>query len=85
MGERERDEQGQFEREHSDEEFLEAVRECEPGSTTEIAEMVGVARQSASYRLELLEEDGLVEKKKVGPAVVWLANEGMKLGDQFQS
>ena len=75
MGERERDERGQFEREHPDEEFLEAVQECEPGSTTEIAEMVGVARQSASYRLELLEEEGLVKKKKVGPAVVWIGGE----------
>lgn len=74
MGERERDEQGQFEREHSDEEFLEAVREHEPASTTEIAEAVGVARQSASYRLELLEEEGLVVKKKVGPANVWTSH-----------
>lgn len=75
MSRRQRNEWGQFEREHSDEEFLEAVREHEPASTTEIAEVVGVARQSASYRLDLLEEQGLVGKKKVGPAVVWIVVE----------
>jgi predicted transcriptional regulator len=72
MGDRERNERGQFEREHSNKDFLEAVRENEPASTTEVAEAVGVARQSASYRLELLKSDGLVQKKKVGPTIIWL-------------
>lgn len=40
---------------HSAEEYIDAGREHEPAGTTEIADAVGVARQSADYRLRQLE------------------------------
>lgn len=56
---------------HSDDEYLDAVREHEPASTREIAETVGVARQSADYRLRNLEEQGKVTSKKIGNSLAW--------------
>lgn len=77
MDDRPRDDHGQFKREHSDEEFIEAVREHEPASTREVAEEIGIYRQSADYRLRRLEEDERVTRKKAGHSLVWmLANGG---------
>ena len=55
---------------HSDEEYLDAVQEHEPAGTSEVADAVGVARQSADYRLRRLKEAGLVTKKMVGNSPV---------------
>lgn len=57
---------------HSESEYLEAVRTLEPAATSEIAERVGVARQSADYRLRKLEADGKVRSKKIGTALAWM-------------
>ncbi|MFC5973405.1 winged helix-turn-helix domain-containing protein [Halomarina salina] len=76
MGEdRERNEGGQFEPEHTDEDVLEAVREHAPAGTQEVAGELGIARQSADYRLRRLLEEGRVSKKKVGNSLVWSADE----------
>lgn len=75
MADRDRDEQGRYQEEYVDEDFLDAVREHEPATTTEIAEAVGCVRQNADYRLRQLKEDGRVTSKKVGPSVVWLIPE----------
>lgn len=56
---------------YSDEEYITAVRIHEPAATTEVAETVGVARQSADYRLRQLEDEGLVESKKIGNSLAW--------------
>lgn len=56
---------------HSDEEYLEAVRQHEPAATSEIAEAVGVTRQSADYRLRQLEDDGRVESETIGNSLAW--------------
>lgn len=56
---------------HSDQEYLDAVREYEPASTSEVAEAVGVARQSADYRLRKLAEQGKVTSKKIGNSLAW--------------
>jgi len=56
---------------YSDEEYVDAVREHEPAGTKEVADVVGVARQSADYRLRQLEEDGQVESKKIGNSLAW--------------
>ena len=68
---RERNERGQFEPEHPDEAVVEAVRKHEPAGTSEVADELGIARQSADYRLRQLLEDGRVSKKKVGNSLVW--------------
>lgn len=76
MGEdRTRNEGGRYESEHTDEEVLEAVREHQPAGTQEVADELGVARQSADYRLRQLLDDGRVSKKKVGNSLVWFPEE----------
>jgi predicted transcriptional regulator len=74
MGEsdRPRNERGQYERQVSDEEILDAVRTNEPAGTTEVGEAVGLARQNVDYHLRRLADEGRVSKKKVGPALVWM-------------
>lgn len=57
----------------SDEEVLEAVRTHEPAGTREVAENLGIARQSADYRLRNLEEEGRVKSKKIGRELVWMS------------
>jgi len=56
----------------SDEDVLDAVREHEPAGTREIGEVLGIARQSADYRLRQLEEAGTVRSKMVGNSLVWM-------------
>jgi predicted transcriptional regulator len=74
-GDRERNEGGQFEPEYTDEEVVEAVAENEPAGTTEVADELGIARQSADYRLRRLLDDERVSKKKVGNSLVWSVEE----------
>ncbi|ESS10807.1 MAG: hypothetical protein A07HR60_02828 [uncultured archaeon A07HR60] len=76
MGEdRERNEGGRFEPEHTDEDVLNAVRGHEPAGTKEVADELGIARQSADYRLRRLLDEGRVSKKKVGNSLVWSTEE----------
>lgn len=56
---------------HSADEYINAVREHEPAGTKEIADVVGVARQSADYRLRQLEDEGAVRSKKIGNSLAW--------------
>jgi len=72
---RERNEGGRFEPEHTDEEVLDAVRKHEPAGTKEVADELGIARQSTDYRLRRLLDEGRVSKKKVGNSLVWSAEE----------
>ncbi|ELY96700.1 hypothetical protein C482_15036 [Natrialba chahannaoensis JCM 10990] len=68
---RERNEGGRFEPEHTDDDVLDAVREHDPAGTKEVADELGIARQSADYRLRRLLDEGHVSKKKVGNSLVW--------------
>ena len=72
---RERNEGGRFEPEYTDEVVLDAVRKHEPAGTKEVADELGIARQSADYRLRRLLDEGRVSKKKVGNSLVWSAEE----------
>ncbi|WP_460918340.1 helix-turn-helix domain-containing protein [Salinarchaeum chitinilyticum] len=72
MGERERDDNGRFERNVSDNEVLAAVEKHAPAGTTEVADELGIARQSADYRLRQLQERGLVSSKKIGGTLAWM-------------
>lgn len=69
--EKERNERGRFEPEHTDEAVLEAVRKHEPAGTSDIADELGIARQSADYRLRKLLDEGHVVKQKIGNSLVW--------------
>lgn len=72
MADRDRDDRGRYREEYAEEDFLDAVRENEPATTSEVAATVGCVRQNADYRLRQLEAAGRVESKKVGPALVWM-------------
>lgn len=65
-------------RHHSDDEYLEAVREHEPVTTSDVAEVVGVSRQGADYRLRRLEAAGLVEREVVGNSLVWRSSTALR-------
>lgn len=60
---------------HPESEYIAAVRDLEPAGTSEVAERVGVERQSADYRLRKLEEAGKVRSKKIGNTLAWLLGE----------
>jgi len=53
-------------------EVMNAVYRCTPAGTSEVAELIGVSRQGAEYRLKHLEDDGWIWSKKVGPTRVWI-------------
>jgi predicted ArsR family transcriptional regulator len=55
-----------------DRELLNAVYRHTPAGTQEIADAVGISRQGATYRLDNLEERGVIWCKKVGPTRVWM-------------
>jgi len=59
---------------NSDEEYLDAIREGNR-TTTEIADSVDVARQSAYERLHSLQEKGEAEKEKIGNSLLWRLSE----------
>lgn len=56
-----------------EEAYLDAVKEPEPVSTSEVAEAVEVRRQGADYRLRELEEDGKVRSKLARYSHVWMS------------
>ena len=57
----------------SDVEIMQVIRDhyAPAVGTADIADEVGVTRQAAGNRLRNLHDDGLVEKYRVGQAVVW--------------
>lgn len=71
-----RDDHGHFQPDHDDREYLAAVAEREPAGTAEIADAVGVTRQNADRRLRRLQDDGRLDCKKVGTALVWTLADG---------
>ncbi|EMA51977.1 MULTISPECIES: hypothetical protein [Halococcus] len=72
----ERDEYGRYAPDHTDGDVLDAVRKHDPAGTSEVAEQLGIARQSADQRLRKLADTGRVHHKKIGAvAVWWLADE----------
>ena len=78
MGDRKRDEHGRYNPEHSEAEIIDAVRKHEPAGTQEVADELGIARQSADYRLRQLVDVGNISKKKVGRSLVWTVSENKK-------
>jgi len=55
---------------HRDSEYVDAIREGAQ-TTKEIADSVGVARQSAYERLHSLEDKGKVSKEHIGNSLLW--------------
>jgi Mn-dependent DtxR family transcriptional regulator len=67
-----RDEQtGRFQTVHTDEDFIQAVRDGDQPSTPEIADTLGCAERTALVRLNELADEGRVKKRKVGAVNLW--------------
>jgi predicted transcriptional regulator len=58
-------------RKYEDEAFIEAVRESQPASTSEVGERVGCPRRTADYRLRKLRDEGQVDSKMAGNSLIW--------------
>jgi len=72
MGDRKRDEiSGRFSEEYPREDFVRALDELGAAGTTDIAEHVDCDRRTAYLKLQSLEEEGDVESRKVGNALLW--------------
>lgn len=70
-----RDSHGRFRSEHSDDDVIAAVREHTPAATSDVADELGIARQSADYRLRKLADSGRVRRKKIAASLVWSVDE----------
>lgn len=52
--------------------FIQALKDTEDEATTaEITDSVGCSRETTRLRMHGLEEDGLVESRKIGSTLVW--------------
>ena len=72
---RTRDDTGRFQSEFDDDEIIEAISNMQPtAGTADIAEELGVTRQSADYRLRRLEEEGRIRKETVGRTLIWFVD-----------
>lgn len=69
MSEDERD--GPFEKQHSDEELLEFIRQEEVVTTREVADNFDYHLQTSRRRLKQLEQDGKLEMKDAGKRMIW--------------
>ena len=78
--ERQRDDQGQFTENASDDEILRAIRDAEfPAVTARwVADTFDISRSPTHQRLTQLHEQGDLERGKLSPRVViwWLPEEG---------
>jgi predicted transcriptional regulator len=68
-------ETGLIERSYDDGDFLDAVRENEQATTKEVMDAVGCSRKGALYRLNNLEDEGVLTSKEAGTSLVWMVVE----------
>ena len=68
-----RDDEGKFSQQYSDEDFISAVESLTVASTQKIADEVGCSYDLAYRRLQSLKQDGEIEREKVGGSFVWVA------------
>lgn len=74
--ERERDESGQFTKQHTGEDVLAVMEPLEPYLTSEISDELGWSRRSAYNVLSELAEDGEIRKKKPEERrIIWIRPE----------
>jgi predicted ArsR family transcriptional regulator len=66
---------GKLTQQYTDEDFLRAVKEHNPASTSEVAEAVGCSRRNADVRLKRLEDKEMVDSKMVGNSLIWFPAE----------
>jgi predicted transcriptional regulator len=62
---------GKIKEKYPDEQFMKAVRDHSPASTSEVGDSVGCTQDNAYYRLKALEEEGKIESKMAGNSLIW--------------
>lgn len=67
----ERDDSGRFSPTHTDEEFIDTVREQGIPSTSDVAEALDCNYRTAYDRLKKLEEQGDVRSRQIGNSLAW--------------
>lgn len=64
---------GWFEKEHVDEDFLEAIEALGgTAGTAEVADEVGCPQRTAYHRLDELRDAGRIEGRKIGGSIAWM-------------
>lgn len=78
MANPERDEEtGKFTEAYPREEFIEAIeKQGGMAGTTDIAEEVGVIRETAYKKLQRMEKEGEVQSQKIGNSLIWTVTNG---------
>lgn len=69
------DETRRFEQAYTDQDFFDAVRELEVAGSSEVADVVDCATDTARIRLDRLVDRGELEKREVGRRNVYFAAE----------
>jgi len=67
-----RDDEGKFNKEYPDEDFVSAIESLPVASTQNVADKVGCSYDLAYRRLQDLEESGDIEREEVGGSFVWV-------------
>lgn len=72
---RTRDDTGRFQSEFDDDDIIEVISDLQPtAGTSDIAQELGVTRQSADYRLRKLQEEGRIRSETVGRTLIWFVD-----------
>lgn len=69
-----RDKEGKYTEQYSEEDFLSAIEDVDVASTQNIADEVGCSYDLAYRRLNQLENDEEIRSQKVRSAFIWLKN-----------
>lgn len=75
MGNLERDNKGRFEASHelTAEDVYQAMKSREPYTTSELAEYLGAPRRTVFHYLDILAEEGKIQKKQPAETrVIWI-------------
>ncbi|PSQ37632.1 transcriptional regulator [Halobacteriales archaeon SW_10_66_29] len=66
-----RDDEGKFNKQYPDEDFISTVESLPVASTQNVADEVGCSYDLAYRRLQDLEEEGDIVREEVGGSFVW--------------
>ena len=69
------DESGKFTPTYSATDFLDAIPQADPATTSNVGEIVGCKYRTAYQWLNDLADEGLVESQKIGNSLIWSVND----------
>jgi predicted transcriptional regulator len=62
-------------REYAESQFIGAIGQDDTPTTTDVAEDVGCSSQAALYRLNNMEDEGVVTSELIGNTLIWSLND----------